>query len=288
MHGIVVGVSDSATGAAALDWALQQAVLRQVPLTAVRAWEIPAYGPYYSVGAALRSTSPDFELTEQRIAQDALDAACGRVPGAGTVQTSAVASRGRPSQVLVDDAAQAELLVVGTRGVGALSRLVHLGSVTSSVLHHATRPVAVVPESATITRATSRVVVGVDDSPRSRPALAWAVDHARLLGAVLVPVKVRGEEHRRDDAEVAGLDAATREELTAAAAGADPREHEPLEVSPEVRVGHTSSELIDAAGQDTLVMGTRGRGGFASLILGSTTHQVAGYAHGPVVVVRSG
>ena len=237
MRGIVVGVSDSATGAAALDWALQQAVLRQVPLTAVRAWEIPSYGPYYSVGAALRSTSPDFELTEQRIAQDALDAACARVPGADAVETKAVASRGRPPQVLVDDAAQAELLVVGTRGVGALSRVVHLGSVTSSVLHHATGPVAVVPEGATITRAVSRVVVGVDDSPRSRTALAWAAGHARLLGAVLVPVKVRGEEHRKDDAEVAALDDAARQELAAAAAGAGATE----QVSPEVRVGHPSS-----------------------------------------------
>lgn len=287
MHGIVVGVSDSATGAAALDWALQQAVLRQVPLTAIRAWDIPSYGPYYSVGAALRTTAPDFELTEQKIAQDALQAACGRVPGADTVVTAAVATRGRPPQVLVDGAAQAQLLVVGTRGVGALSRVVHLGSVTSAVLHHASGPVAVVPEGTAGARSSSRVVVGVDDSPRSRPALEWAVGHARLVAAVLVPVKVLRDEHRKDPSEVAALDAAARQELAAAADAAGAGDRDPVEVAPEVRRGHTASQLIATAGEDMLVMGTRGRGGFASLLLGSTTHQVAGHATGPVVVVRS-
>jgi nucleotide-binding universal stress UspA family protein len=281
MRGIVVGVSDSATGAAALDWALEQAVLRRVPLTAVRAWDIPSYGPYYSVGAALRSTAPEFELTEQKIAQDALNAAIARVPGSHDVDANAVASRGRPAQVLVDDASDAELLVVGTRGVGALSRLVHLGSVTSAVLHHASGPVAVVPEGAARSRSTARVVVGLDDSPRSQPALAWAVAEAALAGAVLVPVKVMS-----GDAGRATAHDDVRRELAAAAAAAG-ADRAGLQVLPELREGHAADELIAAAGDDLLVMGTRGRGGFAALVLGSTTHQVAGHARGPVVVVRS-
>lgn len=283
MRGIVVGVSDSTTGAAALDWGLQQAASRRLPLTAVRAWDIPSYGSYYSVGAALRSTSPEFELTEQRIAQDALDAAMARADRSLNVQASAVATRGRPAEVLVADAADAELLAVGARGVGARSRLVHLGSVTAAVLHHASGPVVVIPDRAPQTRPADRVVVGVDDSPRSQPALEWAVTEAARLQAVLVPVKVVNDEDiLRDHPKVNAL----RQEIAAAAvhAGAD---NANLQIDPQVRAGHAGSELIEAADQDLLVMGTRGRGGFAALVLGSTTHQVAGHARGPVVVVRS-
>jgi nucleotide-binding universal stress UspA family protein len=121
MHGIVVGISESSTGAAALDWALEQAVLRKAPLTAIRAWDIPSVGGYYSVGDAMRSTSPDFELEERKIAQKALVKSCARVAGAKTVGTTAVTTRGRPPQVLVDAGRDAELVVVGSRGVGALS-----------------------------------------------------------------------------------------------------------------------------------------------------------------------
>jgi nucleotide-binding universal stress UspA family protein len=286
MQGIVVGVSPSTAGAAALDWALGQAVLRGVPVAAVRAWDIPSSGPYYSVGTALRTTSPDFEATELQIARDALSQARARVPGAEAVEATAVATRGRAPEVLVTAAREAELLAVGARGVGALTRVVHLGSVSSSVLHHATGPVAVVPDQPAAP-AQPRIVVGVDDSPRSARALEWAVQQARLSSAVLVPVEVRGQERRKDEAALAELDAAERRRLSAAAEKAGAGDAD-VPVEPEVRSGHAAHELIAAAeGAALLVVGTRGRGGFATLLLGSTTHQVAGHASCPVVVVRS-
>lgn len=275
VQGIVVGVSESAAGAAALDWGLRQAVCRDVPLVGIRAWDIAAYGPYYSVGSALRTTSPDFELTELQIAKDALAAATQRVPEAAEVATRAVATRGRPPEVLVEAAKDADLLVLGTRGVGALSRVVHLGSVTSSVLHHAHGPVAVIPEATPATPGSPpRVVVGVDGSPASLRALTWAVSHARLSGATLVPLSVVGG---RDD-ETAP------EALRAAAEAAGCGD---VVVEPQVRHGNVSQELLAAAATaDLLVIGSRGRGGFASLLLGSTSSQVAGHSTRPVVVVR--
>ncbi|MEX2290515.1 MAG: universal stress protein [Mycobacteriales bacterium] len=281
MRDIVVGVSASAAGAAALDWALRQATLRRLKVVAVRAWDIPSYGPYYSVGSALRSTWPEFELTELEIARDALAQAVERVPAASGVEASAVATRGRPPEVLVTAAKQAELLVVGTRGVGALSRVVHLGSVSSSVLHHATGPVAVIPDAAQRPAPVpARVVVGVDGSQASLRALSWAVPQARSSGATLVPLSVRGGGgESADEAERATLRAAA----LAAGSGQDPQ----VPVEPRVRHGNVSHELIAAAADvDLLVIGSRGRGGFASLLLGSTSSQVAGHASRPVVVVR--
>jgi nucleotide-binding universal stress UspA family protein len=277
VNGIVVGVSESTAGAAALDWALEQAACRQVPLVALRAWDIPAYGPYYSVGSALRSTSPDFELTELQIARDALAQAVQRVPAAAQVDARAIATRGRPPEVLVAAAEQAELLVLGTRGVGALSRVVHLGSVTSSVLHHAHGPVAVVPDPAPQAPGSPpRVVVGVDGSKASLRALAWAVAHARVAGATLVPLSVGDADEERELAS-----------LRAAAEAAGSGEDRPVAVEPTVRRGNVSQELLAAAAEaDLLVIGSRGRGGVASLLLGSTSSQVAGHSTRPVVVVR--
>jgi nucleotide-binding universal stress UspA family protein len=279
VHGIVVGVSESAAGAAALDWALGQAACRQVPLVAVRAWDIPAYGPYYSVGSALRSTSPDFELTELQIARAVLAEGVERVPTAARVDARAVATRGRPPEVLVAAAEQAELLVLGTRGVGALSRVVHLGSVTSSVLQHAHGPVAVIPDTHAVPASPPRVVVGVDGSKASLRALAWAVSHARVTGAALVPLSVIGSGDGKDERELASL----RDAAEAAGSGDD----RPVVVEPQVRRGNVSQELLAAAADaELLVIGSRGRGGFASLLLGSTSSQVAGHSTRPVVVVR--
>jgi nucleotide-binding universal stress UspA family protein len=274
MSGIIVGVSQSPAGAAALDWALAQAARRKVPLTALRSWDIPAYGPYYSVGTALRTTSPEFEATELQISQDALAQALERVPAAAGVEATAVATRGRAPEVLVAAARSSELLVLGTHGLGALSRVVHLGSVTSSVLHHAHGPVAVIPGPQDgADAAARRIVVGFDGSAASQRALAWAVPQARLTGATLVPLAV-GDSH-----DVASLrDAAHK-------AGAEPEG--PMSVEPQVRSGNVSHELIAAGAEaELLVIGSRGKGGFASLLLGSTSSQVAGHAVRPVVVVR--
>lgn len=281
MDGIVVGVSESAAGVAALDWALEQAARRRVPLVAVRAWDIAAYGPYYSVGSALRSTSPEFEVAELDIARNTLAQAVKRVPAAAGVDATAVAKRGRPPEVLVEAAQDAELLVLGSRGVGALSRVVHLGSVTSSVLHHAHGPVAVVPDSTQQAAASPRrVVVGVDGSPASLRALVWAVSHARLSEATLVPVSVHSD-HDGNEREESSL----RRAAEAAGSGLE----RPVPVEPQVRRGNVSHELIAAASEaDLMVIGSRGRGGFASLLLGSTSSQVAGHSTRPVVVVRPG
>jgi nucleotide-binding universal stress UspA family protein len=136
------------------------------------------------------------------------------------------------------------------------------------------------------------IVVGVDGSPPSRTALSWAATEAADHQADLVVLSVwepglipptgnpsvghtagRTSENAADD-----LVAVIREEL-----GEEP----PVLVQPRVVQGNPAHALIEAsADADLLVVGTRGHGGFAGLILGSVSQHVAAYAKCAVTVVR--
>lgn len=287
MNRIVVGVDPGAAGVAALQWAVREAVSRQLPLHAVRAWSPGAFAVEYAT-----AVSQDLQAQEgafaQQIGDEQLKLAVEQVSGAETIACTAEAAYGMPAQVLVDQSANSVMVVVGSRGHGALSRAV-LGSVSSSVLHHATVPVTVVPEPRGRNSSPARVLVGVDHSPSSIVALSAAAEQARRHGVPLVPVYV----HEPLLGDVVGVgrfspDPAALEasecrmlELAAAAAGG-------VDVHAESVVGHPGATLnMMARPQDLLVVGSRGRGGFQGLLLGSTSTQCAQHATCPVLVVRS-
>lgn len=137
------------------------------------------------------------------------------------------------------------------------------------------------------------IVVGVDGSPGSRKALSWAAAEAALRGSDLVVLNVWEpplvppagnvsvpERYEPVDGQRASDDllAVIEEEL-----GADP----PVVVQPRVKQGRPAKDLIEeSADADLLVVGTRGHGGFAGLVLGSVSQHVAAYAKCPVTVVR--
>lgn len=142
----------------------------------------------------------------------------------------------------------------------------------------------------------TRIVVGVDGSEESHQALAWAVEEARRWGASLrivhawrppeaylfdAPAVVRPEldEALRDVGRRVVEDA-----LAAVLSGSDPGVEIERRVLPEPPV---EALLAAAADADLLVIGSRGRGGFAGLLLGSVSQQVAHHAPCPVVVVRA-
>jgi nucleotide-binding universal stress UspA family protein len=195
-----------------------------------------------------------------------------------------------PAKGLLRVAADAGLLVVGARGIGGFKRLL-LGSVSDHCLHHATVPVAVIrggrPLPAGVPR---RVVVGVDGSPASDRALAWAVDEAVVRHADLVVVHAwqipaAGELAGFD---VDRLDEGARSVLDQALARVDVSGLErPVDRRPVC--AHPSSALLEAGeGAELVVVGARGRGGFSGLLLGSVSQQVAHHATGPLIVVRGG
>ena len=136
-----------------------------------------------------------------------------------------------------------------------------------------------------------RIVVGIDGSDPSRRALRWAVAEARLRGAVVVAVHawsipyVGGYPYAAPDLHPDELARAARQELDAVVDAADtsglaaPVERLAVE-------GAAARALLDVAKDaHLLVVGSRGRGGFAGLLLGSTSQQVCHHATCPVVVV---
>ena len=143
-----------------------------------------------------------------------------------------------------------------------------------------------------------QIVVGVDGSPASRTALEWARDEAVRHGSELVvltawlptPPPLAGTSstlptHGATDAREDTRETAKKllMETIRDVLGEDP----PVLVHPQVKEGHAAKLLIDLSEDaDALVVGSRGLGGFAGMLLGSVSQHVAAHAKCTVVVVR--
>jgi nucleotide-binding universal stress UspA family protein len=138
----------------------------------------------------------------------------------------------------------------------------------------------------------TRIVVGIDNSPAAADALRWALAEARLRGATLevvhtwtfpVASELSGGAVDRLIADLERGASEVLDEVVDGIVGADPG----VNLVRRVLEGPPARILIEAAaGADLLVVGSRGRGGFAGLLLGSVAHQCAHHAPCPVVVVR--
>jgi nucleotide-binding universal stress UspA family protein len=134
---VVVGVDGSSNSRSALMWAADEARRRNVPCFIVHAWEYPATvmaSPY-----VLARSLDVFRTDGERVVADAL----AMLEGLG-LQTSGHLVRGPAGPALVEAAAEAGVLVVGTKGHGAIMSTL-LGSVSEFCVHHASCPVVVVP-----------------------------------------------------------------------------------------------------------------------------------------------
>lgn len=140
---------------------------------------------------------------------------------------------------------------------------------------------------------SGRIVVGIDDSDSSRQALAWACREAQLRDADLEIVHTWSYPYVGEAAvmsatyypELDGLEAASQSVLDAAVEAAG--QHAGLRVIPKLVRGDAVATLLEVAeGADLLVVGSRGRGGFRGLLLGSVSQHCAHHAPCPVVIVR--
>jgi nucleotide-binding universal stress UspA family protein len=143
MTAIVVGVDHSAGAKEALRFALEEARLRRATLRAVHAWHF-RYEGWTGMEAGLRPIVVD-ELHELRdAAATALDSTLREaIPDTANVEVERRVVEGAPAAVLVEESRGADLLVVGSRGLGGFAQLL-LGSVSQQCAHHAECPVVIV------------------------------------------------------------------------------------------------------------------------------------------------
>ncbi|WP_222269882.1 universal stress protein [Modestobacter marinus] len=236
--------------------------------------------------------------TESRLGELVLevraDSAVTAVPGTADVRTVLVVSVGAAAQRLVHASADADLLVVGSRGRGAV-RSALLGSVGLHCVTHAPCPVVVVHPAPT--GRPGRVLVGVDGSEGSRAALAAAVREAAWRGAEVDVVTSSGTTDHWADVSAGsissvevrldlkrGAEAMVEDVLAEHRARSDG-------AAPRVRVvvaeGPAADVLVRwSSDAELLVVGSRGHGGFRGLLLGSVALACAMRGSGPVMVVH--
>jgi nucleotide-binding universal stress UspA family protein len=286
--GIVVGVDDSPAARVALDWAARDAELRNVSLTLVH-----AISPTISTTWLDTPLPPGLARWQadhgRRLLDDALKTvaeACDR-GGPAEVRSELLPSAAIPS--LVDFSKHAELVAVGCRGSGQWpGRL--LGSVATGLIRHAHCPVAVIHDEDPLMPypAQAPVLVGIDGSPASELATAIAFDEASRRKVQLVAL------HAWSDADVSewpGVDwPATQsiaEEILAERLAGWQEQYPDVDVRRIVVCDKPARQLVKHSEEaQLLVLGSRGRGGFAEMLVGSVGETVAQSARMPVIVAR--
>jgi nucleotide-binding universal stress UspA family protein len=141
MPGIIVGVDGSGHSGRALEWALNEAAIRQVPLTVLAVHQ--AVRGYWG-GAVVYPEDHDLAGRVRAAAQEQTDKALAALGDARPASVTVRVVGGIPAEELVSASKDADLIVVGSRGTGGFTRLL-LGSVSSQVTHHAHCPVVVIP-----------------------------------------------------------------------------------------------------------------------------------------------
>lgn len=288
---VVVGTDGSPPATRAVEWAAHEAALRHLPLRVVHGFVWPQVHTPLSppvpveIGSALRDTA-------KQLLAEAADAARVAEPDL-EVQTSLIDAGG--AAALLRSAADAAVLVVGTRGLGGFSGLI-VGSTAVQLAMYAPCPVIVVRDGETDAAdlAGRPVVVGVDASEHAAAALAFAFGEASLRGVPLHAVHTWTEPVSAGPGDMLPLvydvqKVEDEENLLLAELLAGWSEKYPdVIVTRDVVRGRADHTLIEASGRaQLLVVGARGVGGFRGLVFGSVSQAALHHAHCPVAVVRS-
>ncbi|UQA92364.1 universal stress protein [Streptomyces halobius] len=289
---VVVGVDGSPSALEAVDAAAQEAQLRDAELRVVHAFLWP--GLHAPPGSSpLGPPTGALYETVERIVVEALERARSRAAG---LHVSHAVIAGEAVAALQAQSRTAQLIVVGHRGSGGFAELL-LGSTAVQLSAHSDCPVMIARGRPA---PTGPVLVAVDGSPQGQPAIAFAFLEAALRGTELVALHAwstrsdHGEHalgRRVDMADPGGdvdhLRQQEERELTEALAN-HRKQHPGVTVRPRLVRGRTRPVLIDAsADAQLMVVGARGHGGFAGLLLGSVSQATLHHAHCPVTVVRA-
>ncbi|AOW94616.1 universal stress protein [Rhodococcus sp. WMMA185] len=287
---ILVGTDGSPSSVQAVAWAAYEAALRSCPLSVITTNFVP--GNY---GVPIGMPASFFE-DEERDAKNRLEAAAQlaaeSAPG-HTLDIQTTLCTGTPAGELLERSKSASMVVVGANRRGIIERG-FLGSVSAAVGTHAQCPVAIIranPETE-ITRTEGPVVVGVDGSAHSEAAISMAFEEAALRRCELVAVHAwsdvklpRGSD---SDGESKVQQVVTQETAVLSASLAGRAESFPdVKVRTKVVRDDPVQNLREQADSARLlVVGSRGRGGFASMLLGSTSRALMHSVRCPLLIVR--
>lgn len=285
---LVVGVDGSAASYAAVGWTAQEATIRGLP---VRLVHVVAPTSMSSTEAPNDTITHEQEVKARHVIDQARRIVDG-VQGEARLKVRVEIRYAGVLATLVDASRDAHMIVVGARGFDGFGWHM-LGSVSAGLLHHAHCPVTIVrdPESAgREIHDDAPVVVGIDGSRASEAATALAFDEASRRRVPLVALHAWSDVgvfpilgmdwhvYRDEGDEVLGERLAGWQEIYP-----DVQVHRRLVCDVPARwlVNESDSAQL-------VVLGSRGRGGFDGLHLGSVSSTVAQSARVPVIVVRSG
>ena len=288
--GVVVGYDGSEHSSIAVDWAAAEAVSRGVMLTLTAATTVPMEGMRFGGSILTPDAIDDLLARMQEATQARADEARKAHPG---LDVGVKVALGSPAAVLVEASANADMVVVGSRGMGGFRGLL-VGSVGVQVASNSECTAVVVRKAPSPTAST--VVVGVDGSALSLAALDFAFDIADRRGWRVLAVHAWEIPAYDVLAAPSGPPAIDIEELTAseerifAESLAGLRElHPGVVVDQHVVKGPSVHAILDASDDPALiVLGTRGRGEFLGAVLGSVSQGVLHRAKVPVAVIGSG
>lgn len=263
---VVVGVDGSQHSVSAASWAAKHAALRHATMHLVLANDTPERDEEMRTmlhGIADQLTTQHPHLTMH---QDIV--------------------HGHPATELINCSAQAQLIVVGSRGQGPIIDVL-LGSVSTKIAHHSHCPIVVVRGP----RPDGPILIGVDGSAHNQTALRFAFQTAAERDTELIAMQVWDEtpgvvpipeQHLKQRQE------SVHHSITGQLASHS-KDYPHVSTRAIAQRGHPVVELTKAAHDaQLLVVGDRGSGGFTELLLGSVATGVLHHASGTVAVVRNG
>jgi len=262
---VVAGIDGSAAAETAIRWAVDEAVSRKASLRLVHAF----VWPEFNVPLGATDLAPGLRAGADKVVEESVRLARKLEPG---LEIEGTRYDGFPAPVLLRQSKQADVLAIGSRGLsvtlGAL-----IGSTGLDLAANAHCPVVIVRPDQSLD-AGDHVVIGYDGSSASIAALEFGLDYARrhdLRVRVIAAKPLYGAEGRVDHLDLAS-------ELHGRPGWAA---LEIVEIT-----GHPAEQVLRHSGDARLiVLGSRGRGGFAGMLLGSVSQTVLHHALCPVAVI---
>jgi len=287
-YGIVVGIDGSPGSDAAVSWAAREASLRGETLTLLHAVQPVVVS--WSISASQVSIADWQEENARRAVDQARNGVGAALDPDLQRDVRSEVLYAHPVDALVDASKDARMIVVGSHGRGALGRLL-MGSVSRGVVEYAHCAVAVIhPDqvSAPIDP-SAHVLLGIDGSPASEAATAWAFEEASRRGVGLIAL------HAWSDVGVFpifGMDwrqyQGQGEEVLAERLAGWQERYPDVHVTRRLVCDTPAYWLLqESHSAQLVVVGSHGRGGFGHMRLGSVSTALAQSATVPVVVVRS-